>query len=347
MSFNSNRKITIRDIAELTGYHFTTVAEALRDSKRVKLATRDVILKKAKELGYRKDPLLSALSSYRSKNVNKVNQGLLHWLEFQDNSLKDNKICLAYLEYKKGAVDRAKDMGYMLESYTITNDEKKLNRYRNILYARNVQGVLIPPVSKDNSTARLDVIDIPMVRFGYSLALRGISRVSAHQYNNCTNLYKVLREKGFNRIGFADSLEIERRVNDQFLGAFLKMNLLSNATIDIKPFLEDIEGQHSKKKFIEYVVSNKLDAVICTTNKYYECLIAEGIKIPKDLSVAVLSKDPSDEKIAGIYECSYKIGQIAIDMLLSIIKSNQYSDNQYSYSSLVTGEWQDGESVAL
>jgi len=58
-------RLTLRDIAAATGFHFTTVGLAIRGDPRILPATADKIRVAAKKLGYVQDTMLSALSTYR------------------------------------------------------------------------------------------------------------------------------------------------------------------------------------------------------------------------------------------------------------------------------------------
>ncbi|SHG59418.1 regulatory protein, lacI family [Fodinibius roseus] len=55
-------KVTLKDIAEETDFSISTVSRALRDIKKVSKANKQIILQKAKELGY---PLQSNSSKRR------------------------------------------------------------------------------------------------------------------------------------------------------------------------------------------------------------------------------------------------------------------------------------------
>src|SRR5687767_1931302 len=62
---NPPPRISMRDLAARLGVTHVTVSMALRDNPRVSPATRERVKKLADELGYRPDPMLSALATYR------------------------------------------------------------------------------------------------------------------------------------------------------------------------------------------------------------------------------------------------------------------------------------------
>lgn len=59
------KRVTLRDVGEAAGVHFTTAGLALRGDPRLDPETAARIIAVAQRLGYRADPLLSALSRFR------------------------------------------------------------------------------------------------------------------------------------------------------------------------------------------------------------------------------------------------------------------------------------------
>ena len=59
-------RTTMKDVAQQLGVHTTTVSLALRNSPKLPIETREKIQALAKKMGYHQDPMLSALTAYRS-----------------------------------------------------------------------------------------------------------------------------------------------------------------------------------------------------------------------------------------------------------------------------------------
>ena len=65
----AKKKITINDLARITGFSKSTVSFALNDSKKIKDETKDYILQKANELGYIPDPSARNFSLKRQNSI--------------------------------------------------------------------------------------------------------------------------------------------------------------------------------------------------------------------------------------------------------------------------------------
>jgi transcriptional regulator with XRE-family HTH domain len=79
------KRVTIRDIAARTGVSHVTVSYALRGMSRVSMALRERICDEARKMGYRPDPMLRALSTYRRAQHGETRiQSALGWLSCWD-----------------------------------------------------------------------------------------------------------------------------------------------------------------------------------------------------------------------------------------------------------------------
>ena len=58
------RRVSLKDVANVAGVHPTTVSMALRNHPRIPEATRSRLKKLAEEMGYTRDPALVALVEY-------------------------------------------------------------------------------------------------------------------------------------------------------------------------------------------------------------------------------------------------------------------------------------------
>src|SRR4051812_39344206 len=77
---SDGRRVTVRDIAQKMGVSHVTVSYALRGLPRVSASMREKICQEAERLGYRPDPMLQALSSYRRLGRTPAIRAALAWL---------------------------------------------------------------------------------------------------------------------------------------------------------------------------------------------------------------------------------------------------------------------------
>src|SRR3954467_7024054 len=76
----NERRVTLAVIAKKAGVHVTTVSLALRNHPRLPETTRQRIHALATQMGYRPDPMLRALVSYRGKVMERRNTPTLAYV---------------------------------------------------------------------------------------------------------------------------------------------------------------------------------------------------------------------------------------------------------------------------
>jgi len=60
------RRVTLQSVADALCLHITTVSKALQGHPHIAAATRERVRRQAARMGYVPDPLLTALSAYRT-----------------------------------------------------------------------------------------------------------------------------------------------------------------------------------------------------------------------------------------------------------------------------------------
>ncbi len=162
-------RITIRDIARETGLHFTTVALCLRNSPRLRLETRKKVQEVAKKLGYRPDPMVSALMVYRQSKRTPNFQAVLAWINNwpERSRLRENS---CFDRYCIGASERAQQLGYVVEEFWLREPGMTPEKLARILKARNIQGLLMAPQPRPYAAElRFNFADFSAIAFGDSM----------------------------------------------------------------------------------------------------------------------------------------------------------------------------------
>lgn len=338
------KRVTIRDIAKEVGLHFSTVSQALKNSSRIKAETREKVQDVAKRMGYRPDPMLSALMAYRTQQQHRTFQGVLGWINGwpeKDYFLREEG---CYSEYFIGARQRAETLGYKVESFWLQEEGLSTSRVQGILSARNVHGILIPPFPEDFEMPEFDWNLFQGVCFGYSVHDMRLHRVTANQFHNTLLMYEELLKKGYERIGFALPQFIDDRVDGQFSAAFLHMNSGRKKRSCLPPFL-DLQDDGSRAAFLEYVTRYKPEVLMLHDPVYLDILKDAGYHVPEDIGVGLLSIMPNHHGVAGIYEYGLQTGSAAVDLLVAMLHRGEKGLPEVSSAMLINGQWNDGPSL--
>lgn len=336
---DDKRRTTVRDIAAVLGLHFTTVAEALRDSPRVKEATKKRVKAAAERMGYQADPLLAALSSYRTQKRNAPLQGVLVWINGFDSRDFYSKGSGFYSECFLGAEKRSRELGYKLEPFWMSEPGMTPDRASQILRSRKASGVIVGPMPHGVDELNLFWDSFCSVRIGYSLKESALTTIIADQFGNARLLYNKLLEFGFQRIGFSCPAFLDNRTNNQWLAGYLSAQRSLPKDRQLKPFIEN-GPVPNQSAFIDWVASHKPDVIITGTGKlYYDLLIENGYTVPGDTNVVCLHADSIEMDLAGISQNGNKVGIASVDHLIGVIHRFKVGLETHPKVVTVTGKW--------
>lgn len=147
----------MQDVAEAAGVHRTTVSLALRDSPRLPAARREEIKRVAEHLGYRPNPMVSALMTSRVSRREPKHQATLAFISVdQEVPLGWPDTNTTYGMMFRGARDRARRRGYLLTPFWIGDPKLQGERFAKIMTARSIHGLLIAPHFGPGNDIRLD-----------------------------------------------------------------------------------------------------------------------------------------------------------------------------------------------
>ena len=335
--FKMNRRPTLRDLAKLTGVHYTTVGRALNDDPRISAKTRKVVQTKAKELGYSHDAMLSALSSYRRNDGQRYGN------------------VLAYIYYKppRHALDRHQTIfsaalryatanGFKLERFQLDSANMTARRLSNILRARGIQGILFAPLPTPGPLPAFSWSHFSVVALGYTITNLEPHRVCLNQAHSMKLLLRRLRQLGYRRIGLIITEQTNQRTDSNLLGAFLSEQLSLARTSTVHPLYASTISSQAVARWHR---KEKPDCVILTEHSAFEYLQAADAHIPRDLGVAIASRMDNADSIAGVDERWDLLGESGVELLITLLRANERDLPKNPRFVLVEGKWVDRPTV--
>lgn len=334
------KRVTLRDIAAKAGISHVAVSHALRNSAQVSAGTRERVRRIADEMGYKPDPMLSALAHYRRSGKERAKGCSLAWI----NPFQDPQQLRAQHEfdlYWQGARDLAARRGFELEEFRTC--EYTARRMDTIFKARNIQGIILAPLagSEDliDGWEQLPWQDYAAVRFGLSSTNPQVHHISSAQVRNANLAFKKTAALGYRRIGFYGILSETR-----FFPAGITFAQLSIPEAQrVPPLLCRLEDPDPLKfKAIDtWIKTYRPDAVITERPKLLEKLTQLGYSVPRDIGVATLSIHDTPIN-AGIDQNSKEVGRAAVRTLTALLNEQQFGIPETASEILIEGKWVDG-----
>ncbi|WP_043583009.1 LacI family DNA-binding transcriptional regulator [Geminisphaera colitermitum] len=339
---NSLPRVTHKDIARKMGVHRTTVSMALRGHPGIPPETRERVEKLAAEMGYAPDPMLSALSAYRSSRRPAAFQGTLAWIV---NS-SGNHSLRQWKSYRDGAEASARRHGFSMETLDMNTPDMTPARLAKMLRARSISGLLLCPQPRARITLDFPWEDFSAVTFGYTLAQPCLHTVVPAQYRNLTRIMRELLRRGYRRIGLALHDKHNARTDHNYLGAwYAESHFLASR---IEPLLFDTWPDYRKQLEV-WLRKWRPDAIISGAPQIMTHLDNIGMAVPEDVAVACTTlgffEGNDDSAIAGINEESGYVGEVAADFLVAMMQRGERGIPGNPQRIHVEGTWFEGKTV--
>jgi LacI family transcriptional regulator len=330
------------DVARQAGVHQTTVSLALRNDPRLPRETRARIREAADAMGYRPDPMLSALNFYRSsRDTAKAQPSIAFILRTRQG--RPANAFFADEQFLRGARRACERMGYRIVVFQIGNTATEGVRLSRIIRSRGISGVILAsldtrlrmlPMEWDNFCA----LCIETQHLGLSLHTVGDNQSAVTR----TAVRRAF-ELGYRRIGLAVGEVEEASLRKPFTAGYL-IEVYENPALGRIPPLLLRPGDDSAmgSRLGAWVRRHRVDAILSNWSNMADLISSAGLRVPEDIGMATLDHNPRKGPIAGIRQSHELVGERAVESLAMLIKTNQRGLVRLPNITLVDGTWQDG-----
>lgn len=328
------RRITMQDVADAVGMSRMSVSLALRGDPRVAEATRKRIQAKAREMGYRPNPMISVLmahlrESYPGKNFPRI--------AYIVKSIPDWRNNPTLHEYYTGARDRCLELGFKLELFDLKQSSISEERLNHILKHRGITGVIIAPLHGDH-TISLEWESFSSVAIGYSMTSPILNRVANHQFHTMLLALQQAREAGFRRPGLALIRGDNERVDQNWI-AGLAVFQRSLKTRDRIP--EYMPSEWDDKHFLQWLHKYQPDVILGLNYNLPQLLHQEAHRTGISCGFVSLSYNRA-RSYAGVSQNSKLIGSTAVDLVVESLHHNHRGIPENPRVTLIEGYWNNG-----
>lgn len=333
------RRVTLRDVAAKADVHITTVSMALRGDTRLRQETILRVVAVAEGMGYQADPMLSALSSYRHRKGETLH-GIIGYLlpgPVREILKANHGTRMSY----EGAADQARNLGFKVEAFDVSQPDLRPERLWQMLRARNIQGLVLAPLPEPGPYPLNLGNDFSMVAIGYSIQSPSLHRVSPHQQRGIRLQLKELADRGYERVGLVISENGNERTEQNFLGAYLGLQAMlpKSRRVDLL-VLRDLAA----KPLERWLGREKPDCVIAERDTY-ALLVSLGYRFPEDLGFSLVTGNVGLPNVSCNREPWRALGEAAINVLIGLIRQRERGPTLRPHHTLIESTWYAGTTV--
>ncbi|AHF91348.1 LacI family transcriptional regulator [Opitutaceae bacterium TAV5] len=348
---STSKPPTLQTIANRAKVSRMTVSRALRNHPSLPRKTCERIQKIATRIGYRTNPLVSALmAQLRNGRPPKSHPTLAYLTTNTDlTELEPGRTHAADIYH--GAIERAAMLGYKIEHFSLvapdaTGARISGERMRSILRARGIPGAILAPLADPfpHTDIDFDWEHFACAAIGYTLRNHNLHRADNDHFSAAALAADRLRELGYRRIGLAIRHEDNQRTQRKRVGGYLAAQAGWPAAHRIPPFLWHyrLPDTGMPEGFDTWFTRHRPDAILVLQHIVGWWLADLGHRVPEEVALASLNLQRDQATFSGINLNNALLGAAAVELVVEQIHHNEHGIPARAKTVMITGDWVDG-----
>jgi LacI family transcriptional regulator len=315
VNYLTNRKTTIRDVAELVGVHHSTVSRALNPGTKDRISPEMVrkIEKAAEKLGYFPNIAASTLKQNRSFALGVLIPDLT------------NPVFPLII---RGIQDTAEAEGYTVLTANTDDDETKEHDAFKMMSGRSIDGLIVATARRQDSLVDECIKrGLPLVLVNRRVDREGVSGVIVDEDFGICAALDHLMHLGHRKIAHIAGPQYSSTGYER-AKAFRDHLTLHNMEADLIEYADKFTVEEGYRTFKQLLVrDNRFTAIVAGNDTMalgcIDAMHKQGLRCPEDISVVgnndIIFLSRMNPALTTISIPKYEMGSQATRMLLDII----------------------------
>lgn len=336
------------EVAKAAGVSKNTVSLALRGSPRISEETRLRVEQVARGMGYRLNPTVAHLMAELRQNRSPGFQATLAMINAHDSrdAFSNHPTIPAYVA---GCRQRAEQLGYQLDEFWMQEPNMPVARWQSIFRARNIRGVIIVGLMKQNRLPGHLVPlweEFPSVVTGVRTREPALSFACSDHHSLALMAFEKAIAMGYKRPGLVLDGVIDELVEGRFTAGFLtgQSRLLSERQ-RIRPFHAVEAARGDRTVFARWFQKSRPDVIFTLYHEVKRWIQEMGLSVPRDVGLIQYEWRADHGSWAGMDQRNDLVGAAALDMLVSLVHHNERGIPEHPRATVIGSQWIDGATV--
>lgn len=339
------RRVTLRDVANEAGVSATAVSLAIKGSKRISASKRNQILKLAEELGYRRDPMMSALCSYRDNRNPRTSNVNITFLQYGDKPIPLSSEGAFEKEIWESAQTESKRLGYSLSRTWAGDPSLNSNRLKSILKSRGVEGLVIYQANCPLTNLKPIMSDFSLVWVGDGPKGAKLNSVRINRFSSMKMAWESLSKLGYKAGGLVLT---EHSVDQNYAEWEAAHNhfqrQLTGEAQYIPPLTFKTNEDCNLAELSQWLMKWKPKVVISAFRKIHDLLEGSDYTIPRDIGFLSLSTK-TGSRLSGIDQQTSCIAETGVRLIDRLIRSREQGVPDHHQIIETDGLWNRGDTL--
>ena len=321
------KKVTIQDIADALDVSRNTVSKAINNSDGLAEATREKILQKAVEMGYKQFSYVSTLSRVTPAPAAEENPGFVGEIALLTTAfLTQSHFASLMLDKFQREISQ---LGYTMNTHRVTEQNLKDMTLPATFQPERVSAIICIEMFHQAYDEMVCELGIPLLFVDGPAKREGRSLPADHLYmDNSTEIARLVSDAlkmGLTRIGFVGNYYHCQSFYERYL-AFRCAMLMAKVPVEEKFILRDFAVEKGAEQLDR--LDELPDLFICANDfvacDVLRCLYSIGKQVPKDVRVFGFDDAPesriSRPTISTIHIHTQIMAFTALHLLLTRIR---------------------------
>ena len=332
---------TLRSLAKVLGLSRTTVSDALRGSKRVDPDTVLRVKKAAREAGYRRNPLAGALMSELRRSRGSAFRGVLAAIDFNEPDRPDDALRY-HRELVTGAEERAVELGFKVEKFSVGHAGVSVQRLDSILQSRGINGVILLPAWDEPDLSNLDWTQFAGIYTDYIIERPALHSVCPDHYRSLLAALQRLAALGYRKPGLFLKKHQDERLQYRWGAAF---RAFQESHPDIKAVPPLFADTITPENFTKWFRRHSPDVVVGHSTDAIQWMEDCGAQVPATHGFACLNAHMKTRPCAGLDLQPRTLGARAAELLIAQLQRNETGIPEWPSTTTIPGRWMDGPTL--
>ena len=335
---------SLRELAEKLNLSHATVSSALRGSPLVKESTRLRVLEAAEQLGYRGNPLASALMAEMRRSRGSVFRGLLAILDLDPPGHRPPGAASGYhAELVAGAAERAQELGFKTDAITLGAGGHELSRLNEVFFTRGVRGVFVLPSLHRPDLTCIDWSQLAGIYADYGTGQPRLNAICPDHHRAMILALEELHGLGYRRPGLVIDPAIDGRLMHRWQAAY---HACFSDPAQTRPADPLLASRLDEAGFSAWFKAGRFDVVLGHDPVIMDWMRAAGASVPDTHGFCCLNLAQPAPACAGLDLQPRVIGRRGMDILTGQVMRNEFGPPKSSLCSLVPACWVPGPTVS-
>lgn len=332
---------SLKAVARLAKVSLSTASRALHGHPRLLPETIRMVEAAARQIGYRANPFISDTMRRVRSRGSLGHLGAIAYLTFHE-SAQGWRRNSTYLRFHEGATQRARDLGFTLDTIWAREPRMHASRLTSILVARGIVGVVVGPRPVQPKPDFLNWTHFSVATVGVPLPEMQLHQAGSHHARLMAQTLDALEARSYRRPGLILLESQIPRVDPGWVSTWwhrqARLDGRRQVPLLVLPSLDE-------EKVTRWLRRHRPDVVIGLHEELVEIVRRLGRRVPEEIGFVHLSRPERADAPAGMDQRPRAIGAAAVDLVANQIFSGERGIATVPRVLLIEGEWIDGWSA--